>query len=176
MPFERCLPILLAVALVPSYVSAQVRQVGGHIGVATSFVTVSGRTDPATGQSTQTISDRVALVVPIGISIHTSDTIVVDFETQVALQLHPPGTAVFNVDPGVIYNFGLAAVGLRLLLPVGATPSAAGLIPLIHKGFVDLGFSTWFLEAAFPIVYHGTGLGTGAFVTFDAVLHTGFEF
>jgi hypothetical protein len=50
------------------------------------------------------------------------------------------------------------------------------LIPLINKGVVDLGFGTWFVEAAFPIVYHGSGLGTGAFVTFDAVLHTGIGF
>jgi hypothetical protein len=176
MPFKRCLPVLLGLALVPSYVSAQARQVGGHIGVATSFVTVSGRTDPVTGKSTTTLSDRVPLVVPIGISIHMSDTIVIDFETQVALQLHPAGTTVFNVDPGIVYNFGPAAAGLRLLLPVGATPAAAGLIPLINKGVVDLGFGTWFVEAAFPIVYHGSGLGTGAFVTFDAVLHTGIGF
>jgi hypothetical protein len=115
-------------------------------------------------------------VVPIGISIHMSDTIVIDFETQVALQLHPAGTTVFNVDPGIVYNFGPAAAGLRLLLPVGATTAAAGLIPLINKGVVDLGFGKWFVEAAFPIVYHGSGLGEGAFVTFDAVLHTGIGF
>ena len=176
MPLKGCLPVLLGLALSPSYVSAQVRQVGGHIGVATSFVTASSRTDPVTGKSTETISDRFPLVVPIGISIHTSDTVVIDFETQVALKLHPAGTTEFNVAPGIVYNFGPAAAGLRLVFPIGATPSAVGLIPLVNKGLADLGFGTWFVEAALPVVYHGSGPAAGSYVTFDAVLHTGIGF
>jgi hypothetical protein len=176
MPLKRSLPVLLGLALGPSYVSAQVRQVGGHIGVATSFVTVSSSTDPTTGKSTETLSDRVPLVIPIGISVHTSDTTVVDFETQVALKLHPAGTTDFNVAPGIVHNFGPAAAGLRLVFPIGANPSAAGLIPLINKGVADLGLGTWFIEAALPIVYHGSGPTTDAHVTLDAVLHTGIAF
>jgi hypothetical protein len=176
MQLKRCLPVLLGLALVPSYVSAQVRKVGGHIGVATSFLTASSRTDPATGKSTETISDRFPLVIPIGISVHTSDTTVVDFETQVALKLHPAGTTEFNVAPGIVYNFGPAAAGLRLVFPIGATPSAVGLVPLINKGFADLGFGTWFIEAALPVVYHGSGPGTDGHLTFDLVLHTGIGF
>jgi hypothetical protein len=177
MSVKGCLAILFGLALSPSYVSAQqVRQVGGHIGVATSFVTVTSRSDPATGKSAQTFDDRVPLVIPIGISIHTSDTTVVDFETQVALKLHPAGSTDLNIAPGIVSNFGPAAAGIRLVLPIGATPSAVGLIPLINKGIANLGFGTWFIEGAFPIVYHGSGPGADAFVSFDVVLHTGIGF
>jgi hypothetical protein len=176
MPVQRCLLVFLGLALAPSYVSAQARQVGGHIGVATSFATVSTSADPVTGKSTETISDRFPLVIPIGISVHTSENVVVDFETQVALKLHPAGTTEFNVAPGIVYNFGPAAAGLRLVFPIGATPSAAGLVPLINKGLANLGFGTWFVEAALPIVYHGSGGAADAHVTFDFVLHSGIGF
>jgi hypothetical protein len=176
MPVQRRLLVFLGLALAPSYVSAQAREVGGHIGVATSFATVSTSSDPVTGKSTETFSDRVPLVIPIGISVHTSKNVVVDFETQVALKLHPAGTTEFNVAPGVIYNFGPAAAGLRLLFPIGASPSAAGLVPLINKGLVDLFCGTWFIEAALPIVYHGSGPSTNGHVTLDFVLHTGIGF
>jgi hypothetical protein len=176
MSLKGCLPVLIGLGLSPAYVSAQVRQVGGHIGVATSFVTVASRSDPVTGKSTQTFDDRVPLVVPIGISVHTSDTTVVDFETQVALKLHPAGSTDLNIAPGIVSNFGPAAAGLRLVLPIGANPSAVGLIPLINKGIADIGLGTWFIEAAFPIVYHGSGPSTDGYVTFDAVLHTGIGF
>ena len=176
MSFKGCLPVLVGLGLSPSFVSAQVRQVGGHIGVATSFVTVTSRSDPVTGKSTQTFDDRIPLVVPIGISVHTSDTTVVDFEMQVVTKLHPAGSTDLNIAPGIVSDLGPAAVGIRLVLPIGATPSAVGLIPLINKGFADLGFGKWFIEAAFPIVYHGSGPGTDSFVSFDAVLHTGIAF
>ena len=133
MPVQRCLLVFLGLALAPSYVSAQVRQVGGHIGVATSFATVSSSADPVSGKTTETISDRFPLVIPIGISVHTSENVVVDFETQVVLKLHPAGTTEFNVAPGIVYNFGPAAAGLRLVFPIGATPSAAGLVPPAEK-------------------------------------------
>ena len=151
MPVQRCLLVFLGLALAPSYVSAQVRQVGGHIGVATSFATVSTSADPVSGKTTETISDRFPLVIPIGISVHTSENVVVDFETQVVLKLHPAGTTEFNVAPGIVYNFGPAAAGLRLVFPIGASPSAAGLVPLINKGLANLGFGMWFIEAALPI-------------------------
>jgi hypothetical protein len=164
----RWMAVGLGIALTPSYASAQARLVGGHIGAATSFATV--------GKTTDTISDRSAMVVPIGISVHTSDHVVVDFETQTALPIHPSGATTFNVDPGIIYNFGPAAVGLRILFPIGAPTATVGLIPLINKGIADLTFGTWFLEAAFPVQYHASGPGIGSKVTLDLVLHTGIAF
>src|SRR5437763_5975172 len=124
MPVQRCLLVFLGLALAPSYVSAQVRQVGGHIGVATSFATVSTSADPVSGKTTETISDRCPLVIPIGISVDTSENVGVDFETQGALELHPAGTAEFNVAPASVCSFGPAAAGLRLVFPVGAGPGA----------------------------------------------------
>ena len=166
--FTGLLVVVMGVALHPSWASAQARAVGGHVGVATSFVTVS--------TTTQTISDRFPLIVPIGIGINVSERVVIDFETQVALPIHPAGATTFNVDPGIIYNFGPVAAGLRVLFPIGASPATVGLIPLINKGFADLGFGTWFIEAAFPVQYHGSGPGTDSRVTLDLVLHTGIGF
>src|SRR6185295_3060540 len=51
-------------------------KVGGHIGVATSFVTLPSKGD------TQTIGDRFDLAVPIGVSVKF-DSVVIDFETIV---------------------------------------------------------------------------------------------
>jgi hypothetical protein len=41
------------------------------------------------------------------------------------------------------------ALGLRAKFDVG-TAANFGLIPLIHKGIVDVGYADWFVEAAFP--------------------------
>ena len=53
---------------------------------------------------------------------------------------------------------------------------AAGLVPLINKGLANLGFGMWFIEAALPIVYHGSGGAAESHVTFDFVLHSGIGF
>jgi len=49
-------------------------------------------------------------------------------------------------------------------------------VPLINKGLANLGFGMWFIEAALPIVYHGSGGAAESHVTFDFVLHSGIGF
>lgn len=134
-------------------------RLGGHIGTATPLLTVS--------KSTTTIADSFTLLHPIGISLKF-EKVVVDFETVVVNPIEPSGRTGLVIDPGVIYNFGPVAAGLRLAWQ--QADSNFGLIPLVNKGIVDIGEATWFIEGAFPTFYAG---GT---VQFNTVLHTGVGF
>ena len=62
------------------------------------------------------------------------------------------------------------ALGLRTKFDVSA-PANFGLIPLVHKGLVDVGYANWFVEAAFPI----TAMRDAGY-SLAAVFHTGFAF
>ena len=134
-------------------------RLGGHIGTATPLLTVS--------KSTTTIADSFTLLHPIGISLKF-EKVVVDFETVVVNPIEPSGRTGLVIDPGVVYNFGPVAAGLRLAWQ--QADSNFGLIPLVNKGIVDIGEATWFIEGAFPTFYAG---GT---VQFNTVLHTGVGF
>lgn len=135
--------------------------VEGHIGVATPLVTVS--------KKTTTISDQFTLLDPIGIGFKASDHVILDFETVVATPLHPVGNTGLVVDPGVVYDWGPVATGLRVAFQTN-TLANVGLIPLVHRGVVDLGGATWFVEAAFPTFVQNHE------VAFNVVFHTGFGF
>lgn len=137
------------------------RTVGGHIGIATPLLTVS--------KETTTIADNFTLLDPIGIGFGIAPHWNLDFEMVVATPVHPTGTTGLVVDPGVVYDWGVVATGLRVAFQIDA-PANVGLIPLVNKGLVPLGRGTWFVEAAFPTFYSQHQL------TFNAVLHTGVGF
>ena len=144
---------------------AGARTVGWHVGAAVPFVSFH-----SVGKGTQTPSDQLTIAVPIGISVHLSPTWVFDFETVVANDVNPWGGTGLTVDPGVIYVGAPVALGLRAKFDVGAAANF-GLIPLVHKGLVDVGYANWFVEAAFPMTaMRGNGY------TLAAVAHTGFAF
>ena len=134
-------------------------RLGGHVGVATPFVTISSETT--------TIADQFTLLHPIGISVKF-DKVTVDFETVVVNPIEPSGQVGFIVDPGVIYNFGPAAAGLRFAWQ--QAESNFGIIPLVNKGIMNVGEATWFVEAAFPTFY------SDSTVQFNMVLHSGVGF
>jgi hypothetical protein len=134
-------------------------RLGGHVGVATPFVTVS--------KQTTTIGDQFTLLHPIGISVKF-EKVTVDFETVVVNPISPSGRVGLVIDPGVVYNFGPVAAGLRLAWQ--QADSNFGLIPLVNKGIVDIGEATWFVEAAFPTFYSDSS------VQFNMVLHSGIGF
>jgi hypothetical protein len=134
-------------------------RLGGHVGVATPFVTLSSETT--------TIADQFTLLHPIGISVKF-DKITVDFETVVVNPIEPSGNVGLVIDPGVVYNFGPVAAGLRLAWQ--QAESNFGLIPLVNKGIVNIGEATWFVEAAFPTFY------SDSTIAFNMVLHSGVGF
>ena len=134
-------------------------RLGGHVGVATPFVTLSSETT--------TIADQFTMLHPIGISVKF-DKVTVDFETVVVNPIEPGGKVGLVIDPGVVYNFGPVAAGLRLAWQ--QADSNFGLIPLVNKGILDLGEATWFVEAAFPTFYANDT------IALNMVLHSGIGF
>jgi len=141
------------------------RMVGGHVGAAVPVVSFH-----SVGKTTQTPSDQFTIAVPIGVSVHVAPVWIVDFEVVVASDVKPWGGTGLTIDPGVIYTALPVALGLRTKFDVSA-PANFGLIPLIHKGVVDVGTGNWFVEAAFPI----TAMRDAGY-SLAAVLHTGFAF
>jgi len=141
------------------------RMVGGHVGAAVPVVSFH-----SVGKTTQTPSDQFTIAVPIGVSVHVSPLWVVDFEVIVASAVKPLGGTGLTIDPGVVYVGLPVALGLRTKFDVSDAANF-GLIPLIHKGVVNIGEANWFVEAAFPITAtHGAGYELAA------VAHTGFAF
>jgi hypothetical protein len=168
--------------------STGIGNVGGHVGVAVPLVTFQGYTSSGYAapplDKTRTLDEQFNLAFPIGITVKTSKKVAVDFEVIVSTKVHPAGSTQLTVDPGVIYDWGPVATGLRLAVPVGAEPLAIGLIPLVNRGITKIGGATWFVEAAFPLLYHASGagaqpngaVGTNSLVEFNVSLHTGFGF
>ncbi len=141
------------------------RMVGGHVGAAVPVVSFH-----SVGKTTMTPSDQFTIAVPIGVSVHVAPVWVVDFEVVVASDVKPWGGTGLTIDPGVVYTALPVALGLRAKFDLSSNANF-GLIPLIHKGIVDLGEANWFVEAAFPITAareNGYALA--------AVAHTGFAF
>ncbi len=159
----------LMIVSVPAGALGEGTKVGGHVGLATSLVTRTSESSRDTD-----ISDTFTLVAPIGVTVKLSDRLAIDFETQVANRLRPKENATSSlvVAPGVVYDFGPFAAGLRVGSAIGA-PSNVGVIPLIHRGLFPLGDATWFIEAAFPTFFHRK---PDPEVTFDVVIHTGISF
>jgi hypothetical protein len=120
------------------------KTVGGHVGIAVPFVTIS--------KKTTSISDQFTILNPIGIGFKVSKSVAVDFETIVATPVSPWGTTGLIVDPGVIFGFDRLALGLRIAYQVNALANIA-VVPLVNYGLVDLGRAMWFVEGAFPIGY-----------------------
>jgi len=125
------------------------------------------------GNSTS-IANTGVILDPIGVTVHLTPAVAIDFEMVVIDQVAPkPSNTGLIVDPGIIYNAGPVALGLRLAFqPAGAPnqPASVGLIPLVNRGLVSFGPATWFAEVAFPTFIIDNG------VQFNVVLHTGIGF
>jgi hypothetical protein len=168
--------------------SGMVSPIGGHVGVAVPMVTFQGYTSSAYAapalDKTVTLGDQFNLAFPIGLTVKTSRRVAFDFEVIVSTKVDPVGSTDLTIDPGVIYDWGPINTGLRLAVPVGASPLAIGVIPLINRGITKIGGATWFIEADFPVIYHASGagdqpngaVGTNSLVAFSVALHTGFGF
>jgi hypothetical protein len=141
------------------------RSVGGHVGVAVPLVMINE-------DDTETIGDNFVIANPIGIGFKLSERLVLDLEMIVQNPVDPSGTTSLVIDPGIVYNFGAFAAGLRVASAINQ-PSNFGVIPLINKGLMDLGGgATWFVEAAFPAFVRSEPPD----FTLDIVFHTGVGF
>ena len=79
------------------------------------------------------------------------------------------------VDPGVIYNFGPFAAGLRTGVQIGEqVPFNLGLIPLVNFGLFPLGKFKWFAELDLPFFVRGQP--GSATVSFSPQIQTGVSF
>src|SRR4029079_9709719 len=141
------------------------RMVGGHVGAAVPVLSFH-----SVGKTTQTPSDQFTIAVPIGALLHVARLWVVYFEVVVASDVKPWGGTGLTIDPGIIYVGEPVALGLRAKFDVSSNANI-GLIPLIHKGLVDVGYANWFVEAAFPVT-----AARGQGYALAAVAHTGFAF
>lgn len=165
---SRLLLVLLVGGVFPAAFAHAQPRLGGHIGIATPLLQVNEN-------ETNDISDNTVIVNPIGITVKLTERLAVDFETQVISPVDPSGrSSSFVVAPGVVYNLGPAAVGLRLASEIGQ-PVNVGLIPLVNRGLVVGDVATWFVEAAFPFFVHSQPRADSDF-TFDVVIHTGIAF
>jgi hypothetical protein len=146
------------------------RQIGAHVGVATPFLTVS--------KSTTTIGDQFTVLNPIGLGFKLTPELAVDFEFVIGTPVRPiSGTTSIVVDPGVIYNWGPVATGLRIAWAVQQSANI-GLIPLVNLPLVKGESATWFVEAAFPTFLRHVDAAntTDGKLAFNVVLHTGVGF
>lgn len=144
---------------------AKPRSIGGHVGVAVPLVMINE-------DDTETIGDNFVIANPIGIGFKLTDRLVMDFEIIVQNPVDPSGTTGLVIDPGLVYNFGPFAAGLRIASAINQ-PSNFGVIPLINRGLMDLGDgTTWFIEAALPTFVRSEPPD----FTMDVVVHTGIGF
>jgi len=136
-----------AVAPEPDY-----PRVGGHFGLALPLVTI-GKQTAAIG------ADYTLLGLAPGVTVKLSERWAIDFEMVAYSNFHD-STAVSSlvVDPGVIYNFGFAAAGLRTAVHVGKVTNW-GFIPIILKAFkLGDGPVSIFVELDLPIFINDDGV------------------
>ena len=137
-------------------------RVGGHVGAVLPLFT-------ADSSGSHAIGNFVTIAIASGVTVKLSDAVAVDFENVVGEPLKPKGgTTGITIDPGIIYDLGPVALGLRVAYDVGQPPNL-GLIPLVHKGFA-VGPAAWFVEADFPVADRDGD------ASFTAAIHTGVSF
>lgn len=178
--------LLLVAAIAPCQAFAQASaaedsstwpRLGGHVGLAVPIVKI------ATGGVTAIGADFIQIGIVPGVTIKLDEHWAMDLEGvgyttwQFAEGATPArASTAFVVDPGVIYNFGSFATGLRLGTQIGeGVPFNGGLIPLVNFGLFPLGKFKWFAELDLPFFVLGEP-GSSATVSFSPQIHTGVSF
>lgn len=140
-----------AKAAAPEFPAAP--RVGGHFGLALPVVAFDNDGTSAIGR------DFVQVGVTPGITVKLTERWAVDFEFIAFSRwdLERPGTpdkshTIFVADPGVVYNFGPVAAGLRLAVQVGeGVPLNFGLVPIAVVPFKVTRRLSYFLELDLPV-------------------------
>lgn len=155
----RAYPILLMLCItaparaedVPAKPSSP--RVGGHFGLAINIANFDNDGATVMGR------DYVQIGVTPGITVKLDDHWAIDFEFIGfgRWDLNKSGTAdkshtIFVVDPGVIYNFGRVAAGLRLAVQIGeSVPMNFGIVPIVVVPFTVTKKLSYFLELDLPV-------------------------
>jgi hypothetical protein len=151
-------------------------RLGGHLGFAIPIVKFTTEGTSAIG------ADFLQLGLAPGVTIKLDEHWAIDLETvaystwQFAEGTTPASASTaFVVDPGVIYNCGSFAAGLRAGMQLGEqVPFNLGLIPLVNWGLFPLGKFKWFVELDLPFFVLGQPGSTS--VSFSPQIHTGVSF
>ncbi len=166
----RCSPWLLAVAMAALALPARADEtsppakaaapefpswprVGGHFGLALSIASFDNDGAHAIGH------DYVQIGVTPGITVKITQRWAVDFEFIgfSRWDINKAGTpdkshTIFVVDPGVVYNFGPVAGGLRLATQIGeGVPLNFGIVPIVVWPFAINKRLSYFLELDLPV-------------------------
>lgn len=126
-------------------------RVGGHVGLAIPLVTIA---DPTTGIG----ADFTKIGLAPGVTVKLNDKWAIDFEMVAYSDFWGSGApSTLVIDPGVIYNFGPFAAGLRTAVHVGQTQNW-GFIPIILKAFpIGDGTVSAFVELDLPVFFNEAG-------------------
>jgi hypothetical protein len=158
---------LLLVGLAAPVASAQNR-IGGHFGVVFPLVT------HANGETTN-IGDDFSMGFPMGITVHTTDTVAFDLEIVPGLDPRDRGPigVPLTIHPGVLKKIsGPWTGGLRMAFDVGG--ASWGFTPLINYGFPQ-GNHAYFVEFVVPIRFQQDLVGDNhTAVTFGVHFGIGF--
>lgn len=133
-------------------------RVGGHFGLALSIAAFDNDGTTVIGR------DYVQIGVTPGITVKLTDKWAVDFEFIAFSRwdLNRPGVpdrshTIFVADPGVVYNFGPVAGGLRLAVQVGeGVPLNFGIVPIVVVPFKITKRLSYFLELDLPVFVAAT--------------------
>ena len=160
-------------------------RVGGHFGLALPIVAFDNDGTTVLGR------DFAQVGVTPGITIKIAERWAVDFEFigfgRWDLTTPARSHTVFVVDPGVVYNFGPVAGGLRLATQIGeGVPLNFGLVPIVVVPFKISSKLSYFLELDLPVFVTATagvpataltqGVESRVIGSLTILLQTGFSF
>jgi hypothetical protein len=132
--------------------------VGGHLGFALPIVAFDNDGTTAIGR------DFAQVGITPGLTVKVADRWAVDFEFIAFSRWDLNGNGkpdkshtIFVVDPGVVYNFGPVAAGLRLASQIGeGVPLNFGLVPIGVVPFKISSTVSYFLELDLPVFVFAT--------------------
>ena len=160
-------------------------RVGGHFGLALPIVAFDNDGTTVLGR------DFAQVGVTPGITIKIAERWAVDLEFigfgRWDLTTPARSHTVFVVDPGVVYNFGPVAGGLRLATQIGeGVPLNFGLVPIVVVPFKISSKLSYFLELDLPVFVTATagvpataltqGVESRVIGSLTILLQTGFSF
>jgi hypothetical protein len=141
-------PAKAAVADLP-----KIPRVGGHFGLALPLFAFDNDGTTVIGR------DFVQVGITPGITVKVSDRWAVDFEFIAFSRWDLNGAGkpdkshtILVVDPGVVYNFGPVAGGLRLATQIGeGVPLNVGIVPIVVVPFKLTTRLSYFVELDLPV-------------------------